>query len=154
MKESQIINSHRRIWKDLTKARFAVDKTNKVTKCGDPRCGTCEIIEEGQSKTLISCKILTPNQDMNCKSQNLIYCTTCRECNEIYIGQTGRLIDRVRAHKQQIRDPSIRNTPYSEHFDRCDKGKFRIFPFYKIMNNDENLRRAKEDFFIELLNQA
>ena len=76
---------------------------------------------------------------------------TCTSCVEDYIGQTGnKLADRVRVHKQQIRDPSVRNTPCSEHFDSCANGNFLIFPFYKITEDNEQLRRAKEDFFVKL----
>ncbi|KAK3097441.1 hypothetical protein FSP39_009676 [Pinctada imbricata] len=153
IKESEIINSRRQalnLKRLLTRAKYETSSSTSVQKCGDPRCGTCEIIEEGSSKILKSGHTLRPNDHMNCKSQNLIYCATCPTCNYFYIGQTGRLIDRVRVHKQQIKDPSIRNTPCSKHFDECGTGRFKIFPFYKMKNNDENFRRAKEDYFIEL----
>ena len=153
VKESNIINSRRQapnLKRLLTRAKYEESSTSCVHKCGDPRCGTCEIIEEGSTKILKSGQILRANDRMNCKSQNLIYCATCPTCKEFYIGQTGRLIDRVRVHKQQIRDPSIRNTPCSKHFVECGRGKFTIFPFYKMKNDDENFRRAKEDYFIEL----
>ena len=56
-------------------------------------------------------KIL-PNADMNCKSRNLIYCIKCPNCDEIYIGQTGNaLSERTRIHRQQIRDPNVRQIP-------------------------------------------
>ena len=153
VRESHIINSRRQapnLKRLLTRAKFATSNSSYVQKCGDPRCGTCDIIEEGSMIILKSGQILRANDRMDCKSKNVIYCATCPTCNDFYIGQTGRLLDRVRVHKQQIRDPSIRNTPCSKHFDECGKGKFKIFPFYKIKNNDENLRKAKEDYFIEL----
>ena len=75
----------------------------------------------------------------------------CPSCSEEYIGQTGtKLADRVRVHKQQIKDPTVRNTPCSAHFDNCGHGKFIIFPFYKVKSDNENLRRAKENFFINI----
>ncbi|KAK3097235.1 hypothetical protein FSP39_007883 [Pinctada imbricata] len=77
---------------------------------------------------------------MNCKSKNLIYVMTCPNCGENYVGQTGtKLADRVRVHKQQIRDPSTRNTPCSGHFDMCGGGSFSIFPFYKVKEDNEQL---------------
>ena len=60
------------------------------------------------------------------------------------------LADRVRVHKQQIRDPAVRNTPCSAHFDICGHKQFIIFPFYKVKSDNENLRRAKENFFINI----
>ena len=85
---------------------------------------------------------------MNCKSHNLIYCATCPTCGEHYIGETKRLIDRVRVHKQQVKDETIRNTPCSGHLDSCGKGKFTIFLFFKMWDDDKISRLAKEEFFI------
>ena len=106
----------------------------------------------GGSITLKSGKILKANATMNCKSGNLIYCATCPTCGENYIGQTNKLNARVRVHKQQIKDPSVRNTPCSEHFAECGGGRFRIFPFFKMWTENEITRKAKEDYFINLLN--
>ena len=39
-------------------------------------------------------------------------------------------------HKQQIRDPSIQNSPCSEHFANCGNGNFKIFPFYAPVIED------------------
>ncbi|VDI57594.1 Hypothetical predicted protein [Mytilus galloprovincialis] len=151
--KSQLIGSRRQapnLKKLLTRAQFSTQKVAEIQKCGDPRCGTCEMLEVGQSKTLKSGTVIKPNKSMNCKSENVIYCATCPTCNKNYIGQTNRLIDRVRVHKQQIKDPSIRNSPCSEHFDRCGKGKFKIYPFFKMWTEDKIPREAKEQYFIEL----
>lgn len=89
---------------------------------------------------------------MNCKSSNLIYCATCPTCGENYIGQTNQLNARVRVHKQQIKDETVRNTPCSEHFAKCGKGTFKIFPFYKMWTSNEIARTTKEDYFIKIFN--
>jgi hypothetical protein len=76
---------------------------------------------------------------------------TCPTCGENYIGQTGtKLTDQVCVHKQQIRDPMLRNTPCSGHFDSCGNGHFHIFPFFKIKEENEQSRKAKENYFINL----
>lgn len=154
--ESSIINSRRQppnLKRLLTKSKFESEETEfKVTKCGDKRCGTCAYIDEGNSITFKSGTTFRINASMNCKSENLIYCATCPTCKENYIGQTGdHLFDRVRVHKQQIKDPSVRNTPCSEHFDKCGNGQFRIFPFFKIFMDSKvkAFRIAKEDHFIK-----
>lgn len=70
-------------------------------------------------------------------------------CGENYIGQKGtKLADCVRVHKQQIREPSVRNNPYSEHFDVCGRGRFEIFLFYKVRVESDQLRLAKGQYFI------
>ncbi|VDI10661.1 Hypothetical predicted protein [Mytilus galloprovincialis] len=151
--KSQLIGSRRQapnLKKLLTPSTIQYTEGSRNTKMRDPRCGTCEMLEVGQSKTLKSGTVIKPNKSMNCKSENVIYCATCPTCNKNYIGQTNRLIDRVRVHKQQIKDPSIRNSPCSEHFDRCGKGKFKIYPFFKMWTEDKIPREAKEQYFIEL----
>ena len=36
------------------------------------------------------------------------------------------------------------------YFDLCANGHFHIFPFYKINEENEQLRRTKEEYFIRL----
>ncbi|KAK3091940.1 hypothetical protein FSP39_023867 [Pinctada imbricata] len=153
--QQDIINSRRQppnLKRLLTKARFTTEtETHVVSQCQDPRCGTCPYIQTGQSFTFKNGKVFHVNAKMNCKSKNLIYEMTCPNCGENYVGQTGtKLADRVRVHKQQIRDPSTRNTPCSGHFDMCGGGSFSIFPFYKVKEDNEQLRKAKENYFIEI----
>ncbi|XP_062579154.1 uncharacterized protein LOC134241086 [Saccostrea cucullata] len=151
--KSSIINSRRQapnLKRILTKAKFSSSNQSVVRKCSDPRCGTCDFIQEGEQITLKNGKVLKPNTSMNCKSSNLIYCAICPTCGEYYIGQTNQLNARVRVHKQHIRDETVRCTPCSEHFAECGKGKFKIFPFYKMWTSDEIARVTKEDYFIRL----
>ena len=40
----------------------------------------------------------------------------------------------------------------SKHVDNCDREcniKFKILPFYKIRNSNDQLRKEKESFFIK-----
>lgn len=60
----------------------------------------------------------------------------------------GKLNARIRVHKQQIKDLSVHNTPCCEHFAECGQGKFKLFPFYKLSNENEMLRLAKEDSYL------
>ena len=71
----------------------------------------------------------TPNASMDYKTPNAIYCLTYPKAycgGEHYIGRTNKL----GVHKQQIRDPSVRNTPGCEHFANCGGGNFKIFPLF------------------------
>lgn len=89
------------------------------------------------------------NANMTCKSENLIYCIKCNGCSEIYIGQTGNaLVERVRIHRQHIRQPQYRKIPLSKHLDECGGGFFKIFPFYKLNIKCEIKREIKEKHFI------
>lgn len=62
------------------------------------------------------------------------------------------IYDRVCVHKQQIRNLSRKNTLCSEHFDVCGRGRFKKFPFYKVKEENKQLRRAKEQYFINKFN--
>ena len=153
--KSDLIHSQRQppnLKKLLTKAKFTTTPEKyTVSKCGDPRCGTCPFLKTGPSITFKCGKYFTVNDSMSCKSKNLLYCITCNSCGDEYIGQTGtQLTARMRVHRQQINDPSTRNTPCSEHFDTCAMGNYSVFPFYKIKSESVSLRLAKENYFINL----
>ena len=121
-----------------------------MRKCGDPRCGTCEYIDGGDYISFKSGDAFKVDRTINCKSQNLINCATCSSWKENYIRQTGdALIDWVRVHKQQIKDPSVRNIPCCEHFDRCTQKKFRIFISLFFFVEDKSFRLWKEVFFVK-----
>lgn len=140
----------------LTKAKFlstAEIQETKVKKCGDSRCGTCAHLVTGNHIILKSGKRMFTNSDITCKSKNLIYCIICGHCKEFYIGQTGNtLCERVRIHRQQIRDPAVRQIPLSEHLDVCANGNFTVFPFYKVDSHSITKRLSKELRMIDLFN--
>lgn len=135
----------------LTKAQFNSNspRTFEVRKCGDKRCGTCAYIHTGSEITLDDGRKIYTNADMNCKSENLIYCIQCTNCNKSYIGQTSNALkQRMKVHRQQIRDPQYRKIPLSQHLDTCSGGLFKIFPFYKMKTSSDVLREIKEKNFI------
>ena len=137
----------------LTRAKFDGDSPNtlQVKTCNDARCGMCPNMEVGTNVTLKNGKVITPNQNFDCKSQNLIYCIICEGCKESYIGQTGNSIcERIRIHRQQINDPTTRKISLSSHLDTCGKGKYKVFPFYKMHSPDLIVRLSKEQYFIKL----
>ena len=99
-------------------------------------------------------EIFYVNETMSCDVRNVIYVITCNGYNEYNIGQTGdKLRTRRTIHAQQIRDPSMRQIPLSEHLDKCSTNntKFRIFPFFKMRTESISARLAKEKHFIDCL---
>ena len=134
----------------LTRAKF--DQSNQdersVNRCERPNCGTCPYLLQGNAYQFKSGHLFSVRENMTCASQNLIYVIKCSGCGEEYIGQTGdTLRSRVRVHKQQIKDPSYRCIPLSEHIERCAGDKspnFRIFPFYKVMSDSDETRKSKK----------
>lgn len=159
MDSMEMINSRRQapnLKKILTKAKFSSGHT-EVTQCSDRRCGTCSLIITGQSFIFKnSRKPFKVNFNMNCGTENLLYVLQCQGCLENYIGQTsGTLRARMRVHKQQINTPEYRQIAVSKHIAECAKNKdppFKVFPFYKILNDDKSFRDIKEQSFIKIFN--
>ena len=137
----------------LTKSTFTETNISpSVSKCNEPRCGLCNYIIEGSSIKLKD-KIFHIKESMNCTVRNVLYVLVCNGCKEFYIGQTGdNLRNRRTVHDQQIRDPSTRQLPLSEHLDNCAKTfpKYSIFPFYKFHSSDVSARLSKERYFIDI----
>ena len=137
----------------ITKAKFTEQKiktSNKVFKCNRPNCALCECIEEGNCYNFNG-KVFYVNETMSCDVKNVIYAIQCNGCKELYIGQTGnKLRTRRTIHAQQIRDPSTRQIPLSEHIDNCSRSipKFQMFPFLKMHTESISARLAKEKHFI------
>jgi hypothetical protein len=75
----------------LTKAKFTSrEEIFTVSKCEDPRCGTCDFLRTGNSITFKNGTKFTVRSNVNCKTKNVIYCMICKLCGENYIGQTGK----------------------------------------------------------------
>ena len=113
-------------------------------------CALCEYIEEGNCYNFNG-KVFYVNETMSCDVKNVIYGIKCDGCKELYIGQTGdKLRTRRTIHAQQIRDPSTRQIPLSEHIDNCSRSipKFQMFPFFKMHTESISARLAKEKHFI------
>ena len=69
-------------------------------------------------------------------------------CGEYYIGKTrDKLRTRRTIHAQQIRDPSVRMIPISEHVDNCCKTipKFNMLPFFKPKTTNTWSNRIKKE---------
>ena len=89
---------------------------------------------------------------MSCTVGNVIYCITCQQCREQYIGETSNLRARVRSHKNHISSPIYKTMGVSEHIASCARNKnlmFTIMPFYKVKTEDRIFRGEKQDYFME-----
>lgn len=68
--------------------------------------------------------------------------------------QKKKLTARMRVYRQQINDPSTRNTLCSEHFDRCAKGDYKVFPFFKLKTDYTAMMLVKENYFHKVFPQS
>ena len=122
MDETKLLVSRRQpknLKQHLTKARFSStpSKAATVTKCNEPRCGTCNLIITGESITFNNGKTWRIMSDMSCQSRNIIYAMICPKCESFYIGQTENLRNRVTVHKEQIKHKKYRHLQVSEHLN-------------------------------------
>jgi len=75
---------------------------------------------------------------MDCDTRNVVYAIICN--------------DRVTLHNQHINHTELRKIPLSKHLDKCTniQPKYKIFPFYKLQQEDRLRRRIKEEHFINI----
>ncbi|CAG0886657.1 unnamed protein product [Darwinula stevensoni] len=88
----------------------------KCVLCPNMReCNSLNMVgENGELKT----HQVVAVEDVNCKSENVIYCITCLKCNQQYIGMTGFLRDRIAQHKREI-DPQPSTKRDMKEVEEC-----------------------------------
>ena len=151
-----IINSKRQpknLKRILSSSKFDFTESKAcVKKCGKCRCKTCPIINEGQSLTFGNGKTFTVKHDMDCDTKNVINALICQNCDKFYIGQTSiELRKRMTLHRQQTVRDEFRVLKVNKHVHECADDKFKVVPFYKVLNNNASLRDEKERYLINTL---
>ena len=69
--------------------------------------------------------------------------------SEEYIGQTGRLLkERLVLYRQHINSLQYQTSYCEQHLRNCGKGKFTIFPFFQLKNDNRSNRENHESKFI------
>jgi hypothetical protein len=122
--ESKIVFGHRRpknLRDILVKAKLP-QLTNISTwqqpTCTNTRCRYCPCINKtGTITSKTTGRHYTTKYNVNCKSNNLIYCISCSICGMQYVGQTKRrLMDRMSEHFLTIKkaDPL---SPIGGHYN-------------------------------------
>ena len=129
-----------------------------VYKCNHPRCLTCPFLQEGQTKYTFSAtkEERRINDNLNCKSKNLIYLIECKKCTKQYIGETKRqLHERFGEHRRSIQNHHqlIKPTPVSTHFNQPGHSidHLLLTPLELIHNTRDSVRKARE---AHLINKA
>ena len=89
----------------------------------------------------------------NCESSNLIYAVIWNKCKDEYIGETRFLVTEwTNIYRQHIIQPPYQQLAVELHLCTCGHGKFHMFPFFKIIQENKSLRKSYEDYFIDNLN--
>ena len=66
----------------------------------------------------------------------------------IYIRKTYYLVkQRINIYKQHIRQPQYQQLAVEEHLHNCGDGKFHMFSFFKIFQENKSLRKFYENHF-------
>ena len=108
-------------------------KNREVKNCGK-NCVSCHyLLKASLYQFKLVKKTFLLKNSFNCESSNLIYADICKE---EYIGETGFL---VKEQYQQM----------AEHLRTCGDGKFYMFPFFKIIQENKSLRNSYKDYFID-----
>ena len=123
----------------------------KVRKCGK-NCTLCNFIHEGDHIQLKTGLVVRTNGNFECSSRNVIYIAICKGCLEIYIGETGDMLQiRWTIHRQHSKlTPKDCPCHADIHFRLCGKNRYIVFPFYRPRKNDVFLRRRYEQKFIKM----
>ena len=90
---------------------------------------------------------------MDCDVKNFIYILEYVGCTKYYIEETNNFRLRTNLHRDHIRNNA--GLAVNKHIYNCTKNSvdqqkiFRIMPFYKMNSDSFDLRRRKEEYFIE-----
>ena len=121
-----------------------------VTKCGSPKCKTCDNILEVNSVYFKNTgKTFQINTPMNCLVRNVIYYIICTKCNEDYVGETVNLRARNNSHRSNSKDENRATMEVSRHLFCCGEG-YKICPVLKVKEDCKITRLVKEDNIIQM----
>ena len=89
--------------------------------CNTRNCRYCpKLNKNGRIKSKASGRDYTSRHNVTCKSSNLIYCISCKQCGMQYVGQTkNRLMDRFQPHFYNI-GHNRPNSELARHFNQTD----------------------------------
>ena len=127
----------------------------KVSPCGGKRCKICkQLIAANQFRFNCGFTYVVQNENLSCRSQNVVYVIKCITCNAEYIGETGNFRQRINGHNSQIRGNYFNACRTAEHFNSCGTHLSNVADRYNVFLletvKDKAIRKAKESFFINL----
>lgn len=107
---------------------------NITLRCANTKCKACNYLTEGKYfKSTKNLQKFTIRGRLTCKSANVIYLITCKNCRKQYVGETGRSIkDRINDHLSAIR--LKKPTPVGSHFNLCGHkiSDFTLMPIEQL----------------------
>ena len=55
--------------------------------------------------------------------------------------------ERINIYRQHIKQSQYQQLTVEEQLRTCGDGKFHMFPFFKILQENKSLRKSYEDYF-------
>ena len=88
-------------------------------RCDSTRCRVCDRLTAGATfRSSNNNRVYRVHGHITCRTTNVVYLVTCRNCHQQYVGQTSRsLADRTNDHLSYIRTHKL-NTPTGLHFNQ------------------------------------
>ena len=85
--------------------------------CGTHRCQTCNFMSVTQSFIQTTTgAIINIKVNANCKTRNLVYLMTCKQCQKQYVGETKlQLNQRINLHRSDINTCKLERSPIVKH---------------------------------------
>ena len=133
-------------------------------RCNGPRCKTCPVLFDKDSKIMVNGKKVVLDRKLNCKDRNVIYVAQCQLCdkgenpncsNDTYFGQTKQEFrSRLNGHRSCFKtdeedDKKVYNgSALSLHWNDKHKDnveRMEIFRLGIVKQIDANLLNAEEE---------
>ena len=136
---------------NLDRSEFESQHRNHELKSCGKNCVSCsDLLKASLNQFKGVNKTFLLKNTLNCESSNLIYVVICQGCKEKYVGEMNCLMkERINIYRQHIRQPQYQQLAVKEHLRTCGDGKFHMFSFFKIIQENKSLRKSSEDYFID-----
>ena len=108
----------------LVRAKWDPNPTKGTTQTTSPcktpwKCNFCpKKSNTGKYTSSVTGRTYTGPTNYTCRTQNVVYLITCKQCKEQYVGETYRTFgERMKEHMRYIQKPWVYNTPTGDHFN-------------------------------------
>ena len=131
-----------------------------IRKCLDVNCVTCPYVSPGKEvKSTATGETFDINSPVSCDTENIIYCITCKRCQQQYVGQSGKGLGvRFAQHRGYVnnyfkhQEAGKATQPTGEHFNSAGHQgviDMDLKIIEKVFSKSEAVRRERESFYIK-----
>ena len=128
---------------------------NGMKPCNKSGCEVCPFVRRGsEMKIHLSNKSVKINSNVDCNSQNTVYCMFCKKprCNQVFIGQSQReLKKRFSEHKTSVRTNAKKVV--GQHFNEPGHSisNMEVAALEKVFDRGKQIIEKRESMWIENL---